>query len=171
MGNSASNKRASCRGLHSQCRLLPVAAAAWLLSLSPHLEALSSGHLQFHLISASLGPLLGHLSSQLGRQAQGSSSPLLARLALWFWISSPIQSQILSTALPKDSSQKKKRKKETTPGKQVHMRNPGCHTWLPDSGLGLSTLLSSKCVLWSPKLFFPRAVGGNFILLYLSYIY
>ena len=166
MGNSASNKRASCRGLQSQCRLLPVAAAAWLLSLSPHLEALSSGHLQFHLISASLGPLLGHLSSQLGRQAQGSSSPLLARLALWFWISSPIQSQILSTALPKDSSQKKKERnnsREASPHEES--------TWLPDSGLGLSTLLSSRCVLWSPKLFFPRAVGGNFILLYLCYIY
>lgn len=35
MGNSASNKRASCRGLQSQCRLLPVAAAAWFLLSVP----------------------------------------------------------------------------------------------------------------------------------------
>ena len=35
MGNSASNKRASCQGLQSPCRLLPVAAAAWLLLFVP----------------------------------------------------------------------------------------------------------------------------------------
>lgn len=35
MGNSASNKRASCQGLQSQCRPLPMAAAAWLLLSVP----------------------------------------------------------------------------------------------------------------------------------------
>ena len=35
MGNSASNKMASCQGLQSQCRPLPMAAAAWLLLSVP----------------------------------------------------------------------------------------------------------------------------------------
>ena len=110
MGTSASNKRTPARVF-----ILSVGSYLWqqlrgFSCLSPHLEALSSGHLQFHLISASLGPLLGHFSSQLGWQAQGSSSPLLARLALWFWISSPLQSQILSGTLPKNSLKKKNSK-------------------------------------------------------------